>query len=147
MQQIDIMAELASCQGEGLPLLDKAVPAGFPSPAESYAELAIDLNRHLIHHKEATFLVRVKGDSMTGFGIHSGDLLVIDRALPVVDGAVVLAVLDGEFTLKQFRRQRGQIHLCAGNPAYADIQVKDTQQLEIWGVATWSLHHLINRQG
>src|SRR5471030_2397814 len=86
------------------PLFAARVPAGFPSPADDYIERSLDLNEHLIRHPAATFFVRASGDSMTG-SIHSGDLLVVDRSLEAADGSVVIAVIDGELTVKRLRRR------------------------------------------
>lgn len=124
----------------GFPLLAKAVPAGFPSPADDYAEERIDLNDHLVTHKEATFFVRVQGDSMTGFGIHDGDLLVVDRSVSPIDRSVVIAVVDGEFTVKQLCRLPEGFLLRAGSDQHSDILVNDDQCLTVWGVVQWSIH-------
>lgn len=124
----------------GVPLLARPVPAGFPSPAADYTEGRIDLNEHLIGNPEATFLVRVEGDSMLRFGIHHGDTLVVDRSVEPADRAVVVAVVDGEFTIKQMCRMPEGILLRAGNPANHDILVGAEQQLSVWGVVRWSLH-------
>lgn len=124
----------------GIPLLAKAVPAGFPSPADDYAEERIDLNEHLVDHKEATFFVRVQGDSMIGFGIHDGDLLVVDRSVSPLDRSVVIAVVDGEFTVKQLCRLPEGFLLRAGSSPHADILVNDDQSLTVWGVVRWSIH-------
>lgn len=124
----------------GVPLLARAVPAGFPSPADDYTEGRIDLNEHLIGNPEATFLVRVEGNSMVRFGIHHGDTLVVDRSVEPNDHAVVVAVVDGEFTIKQLCRVPEGVLLRAGNPAHRDILVTAEQQLAVWGVVRWSLH-------
>jgi DNA polymerase V len=124
----------------GSPLLAKAVPAGFPSPADDYAEERIDLNDYLVTHKEATFFVRVQGDSMTGFGIHDGDLLVVDRSVSPIDRSVVIAVVDGEFTVKQLCRLPEGFLLRAGSDQHSDILVNDDQSLTVWGVVRWSIH-------
>lgn len=92
-----------------LPILSVPVSAGFPSPADDYLQSELNLQDALIHHPVATFFMRVEGDSMTGCGIFSGDLLVVDRSVDPVEGAVVIAVLDGEFTVKRFRRSQGRI--------------------------------------
>ncbi len=118
------------------PLLLSRVPAGFPSPAEDYVEGALDLNEHLIAHREATFFVRVKGQSMTGAGIQDGDLLVVDRALEAGHGDIVVAVVDGELTVKRLWRRGARVRLLAENPAYAPIDLKDGQELAVWGVVT-----------
>ena len=126
----------------GCPLLAKPVPAGFPSPAADYVEERMSLDAHLIEHQEATFFVRVKGDSMNGFGIHDGDLLVVDRAREAVDRSIVIAVVDGEFTVKQLCRLPGACLLRSGNPGHRDILVGADQELTIWGVVTSSIHRL-----
>jgi DNA polymerase V len=124
----------------GCPLLDASVPAGFPSPAADYSEGRLSLDEHLIEHREATFFVRVAGHSMTGFGIHDGDLLVVDRSLSPQDHSVVIAVVDGEFTVKQLCRIPEGVLLRAGAPGYTDILVGADQELTVWGVVRWSIH-------
>ena len=118
------------------PLFGHKVRAGFPSPADDYVEAFLDLNEHLIEHKEATFFVRATGDSMTGAGIQEGNLLVVDRALEARHGDIVIAVIDGDLTVKRLDKRRGKIRLVAENPAYAPIELKDGQELTIWGVVT-----------
>jgi DNA polymerase V len=132
----------ANAREYGWPLLAAAVPAGFPSPADDYAEERIDLNRHLIEHSEATFFVRVRGDSMTTFGIHDGDLLVVDRATRAQSGAIVIAVVHGEFTVKQLIRTPHGYTLRAGHPDYADLPLPASDPLTLWGVVRWSIHRL-----
>jgi len=118
------------------PLLLSRVPAGFPSPAEDYVEGALDLNEHLIAHREATFFVRVQGHSMIGAGIQDGDLLVVDRALEAGHSDIVVAVVDGELTVKRLWRRGGRVRLLAENPAFVPIELKDGQELAVWGVVT-----------
>lgn len=121
-------------------LLRRAVPAGFPSPADDYVERSISLDEHLIQHRESTFFMRVAGDSMRGLGIFDGDLLVVDRALPATHGCVVIAVVDGEFTVKQLlHTSKGQV-LRAAHPDYADMHIKPEQDFAIWGVVSWNVH-------
>jgi len=122
------------------PLFSSRVPAGFPSPAEDYQEAALDLNTHLIRHREATFFMRVQGHSMTGAGIHDGDLLVVDRALEPKNGDIVIAVLDGELTVKRLHLHEGGVTLQAENPDYDDIVLHDLQELQVWGVVTSVIH-------
>ena len=119
-----------------LPLFASRVPAGFPSPAADYQERMLDLNEYLIQDAAATFMLRVSGDSMSGAGISSGDLLVVDRALAPQHGQIVLAVVDGDFTVKRLHRQHGRLELRAENPAYAPICLHEGQELQIWGVVT-----------
>jgi len=121
-------------------LLRRAVPAGFPSPADDYVEQRISLDEHLIQHRESTFFMRVAGDSMRGLGIFDGDLLVVDRALPATHGCVVIAVVDGEFTVKQLlHTPKGQV-LRAAHPDYADMPIRPEQDFAIWGVVSWNVH-------
>lgn len=126
----------------GYPLLIRPVPAGFPSPATDYYEERLSLEEHMIEHAEATFFVRVKGQSMTDFGIHDGDLLVVDRALEPTDRSVVVAVVDGQFTVKQLCKLQTGILLRAGNRGHGDILVSGDQELVVWGVVRWSVHRV-----
>jgi DNA polymerase V len=104
-----------------------------PPPADDYVEQHLSLDKHLIQRRESTFFLRVAGDSMRGRGIFDGDVLVVDRALPVTHGCVVIAVLDGEFTVKQLlNTPDGQV-LRAAHPAYPDRHTKLEQDLSIWG--------------
>jgi DNA polymerase V len=124
-----------------LPLLARPVPAGFPSPADDYAEGRISLDAHLVRHKEATFFLRVEGDSMRELGILDGDLLVVDRSIAAAPGSVVIAVVDGDFTVKQLgRRAGGGWLLRAANPAYPDIEIAEGKELTVWGVVRWAIH-------
>ena len=125
-----------------LPVFLGRLPAGFPSPADDYIEGKLDLNRHLIKHPAATFFVRVTGDSMIGAGIHSGDLLVVDRSLEPADKNVVVAVLDGELTVKRLFKQNGVLRLLPENLSYQPIEITAQQTIEIWGVVTSVIHSL-----
>ncbi len=116
--------------------------AGFPSPADDYAEVGIDLNEQLIRHPSSTFFLRVSGDSMTGAGIHDGDLLVVDRSLDPRPGRVVVAVLDGAFTLKRLMRDRRGLHLEAAHPDYPVLELHHCMDVQIWGVAIHVIHPL-----
>ncbi len=122
-----------SCE---IPLVDSRVKAGFPSPAEDYVDRKIDLNKELVQHPSATFFVRVSGDSMVGAGILSGDMLMVDRALKVKSGNIVVAMVNGEFTVKKFVHKKGAIFLEAANPEYETISVEDDCDFEVWGVVT-----------
>ncbi len=112
------------------------VQAGFPSPAEDFAVNRLDLTEILVRHPQATFVLRVAGASMRDMGIDDGDLLVVDRALKAVHGHNVVAVVDGEFTVKQLHQRAGRMKLKAANPTYPDIVPKDGQTIEVWGVVT-----------
>ena len=121
-------------------LLRKAVPAGFPSPADDYVERRLSLDEHLIEHKESTFFMRVAGHSMRELGIYDGDLLVVDRAVPATHESVVVAVMDGEFTVKQLLyTPQGKV-LRAAHPDFPDVLVRSEQDFSIWGVVQWNVH-------
>ncbi len=124
------------------PLFASRVPAGFPSPADDYLDRGIDLNEHLILNRESTFILRVSGWSMRDAGIFDGDEIIVDRSLPPRDGAVVVAVVDGELTVKRLRRGPGGVRLCAENPDYPDLVFREGQEVTVWGVVTRALHRL-----
>ena len=117
-----------------LALCVSPVVAGFPSPAEDYVEARLDLNEYLIEHKEATFFMRVKGDSMRGAKIFDGDILVVDRSCNPVHGSIVVAIVNGDLTVKRLYRRAGVVKLCAANPEFADILLKEDSDMVIWGV-------------
>jgi len=123
-----------------LPLVSASVEAGFPSPADDHLERGIDLNEELVRNPAATFYVRVKGESMRDAGIHPGDFLMIDRSVTPVDRQIVVAMIDGEFTVKRFRKRNGKITLEAENPAFQPIEVGEDQELTIWGAVTYIIH-------
>lgn len=124
------------------PLFMGKVPAGFPSPAEDYVEGALDLNTYLVRHPAATFFVRVTGDSMINAGIHPDDLLIVDRSLEPADRKVVIAVVNGDLTVKRFRRRGGKVFLEAENEAYAPMEMTGEMNFEVWGVVTSVIHPL-----
>lgn len=119
-----------------------AVAAGFPSPAQDYFTGRIDLNKHLIQDITSTFLVRVSGHSMEGAGISDGDELVVDRSLTPTDGNVVVAIIDGEMTIKRLHFEYGRVRLAAENPDYPDLVLGELTELSVWGVVTRCLHHV-----
>ncbi len=123
-----------------IPVMSHRVPAGFPSPADDYVQDRVDLNEHLILHREASFILRVSGWSMVGAGIHDGDELIVDRAIEPADGHVVVAVINGELTVKRLKKSGKKIGLAAENPEYPDIEFVEGEELVIWGVATRVLH-------
>ena len=119
-----------------------AVAAGYPSPAQDYFDGRIDLNEHLVKDTTSTYIVRVVGQSMEQAGISDGDELVVNRALEPKDGSVVVAVLDGELTIKRLRITPSGVVLQADNPRFPDIEVPALSDLTIWGVVTRCLHHV-----
>lgn len=119
------------------------VPAGFPSPAQDHAQRRIDLNDVLVLNPLSTFLFNVEGDSMSGAGIWDGDKLVVDRSIEPKHGLIVLACVDGEFTVKRLYRRAGVVKLVAANPAYPPIVFADAQEMTVWGVVTWNLRQVL----
>ena len=125
-----------------------SVVAGFPSPAEQYAEPQLDLNELLVKRPAATFFVRVEGDSMIGKGIFDGDLLVVDRSLTPRDGDVIIAAVDGDFTVKTLRvkervKERGRRYaLEPANPEYPTIDIEPGHKLDFFGKVTAVIHRL-----
>jgi DNA polymerase V len=118
------------------------LPAGWPAPAENYVEDTLDLHRLAVKNPPATFFLRVTGDSMIGAGIHNGDLLVVDRSRTPASGKVVVAVVDGELTIKRLIKRKGKTILHPENPVYPEIDISEREDTSIWGVATYVLHQL-----
>ena len=118
------------------------ISAGFPSPAADHTEQRIDLNSQLIRNKNATYLFKVKGDSMTGVGIYEDDILLVDRSISPKHNHIILAQLNNEFTVKRLYRRGGVIKLVAENPIYPQKKLKDDDDLIAWGVVTYNLHKL-----
>ena len=123
-----------------LPLYAAKISAGFPSPADDYMEASIDLNQHYIRHPAATFFVRVKGHSMIGAGIQNGDLLIVDRALEAKSGAIVIAVVNGELTVKRLIINNNKAYLKPENPDFPIINIANDMELHIWGVVAHVIH-------
>jgi DNA polymerase V len=124
-------------------LLISRVCAGFPSPAEDLGAQRIDLTQVLITHPQATFLLRASGHSMVQAGIFDNDILVVNRAMTPRHRHIVVAVVDGEFTVKRLYQLGGRVKLQAANPTYPDIVPHDGQTLEVWGVVTACIKQFI----
>lgn len=122
------------------PAISGSVAAGFPSPAEQYLEPPLDLNELLVKRPAATFFVRVQGDSMIDAGIFDGDLLVVDRSFTPASGDIIIASVDGDFTVKTFRRDKDGIRLEPANPAYPVIHIKPGHELDYFGKVTACIH-------
>lgn len=118
---------------------------GFPSPAEDLGQARIDLNQVLVRQPDATFYMRVRGDSMQDAGICDGDFIIVDRSLDAKHGDIVVAVVDGEFTVKTLYRKAGRISLQPANPTFPEIRLQEGQELVIWGVVTWSFKRQLQR--
>lgn len=133
-------------KGEWLSRLSLAlapnIKAGFPSPADDYLRDSLDFNRDLIKNPEATFYGRVSGDSMRDAGINDGDIAVIDRSLQPVDGDVIVAYVNEEFTIKYLdltHKEDGYIELRPANPDYSPIRIDSTDNFRVWGVVVWTI--------
>ena len=137
------MQKLAQCLTFfNLPLFGSKIPAGFPSPADDHLEAKIDLNQHYIRHPAATFFVRVQGHSMLGAGIHNNDMLVVDRSLQAQNGSIVIAVVNGELTVKRLAINGAEVWLKPENPDYQPLQIQDGMDFHIWGVVAHVIHSL-----
>jgi DNA polymerase V len=127
---------LSAYQESGVPLYSHKVVAGFPSPADDYIEAHLNLNDKLIKNKEATFLLKVQGDSMKKIGIFDGDILVVDKSIKPTDGKIVIAALDGQLTVKRLSLKSTGTWLVPENDQYPPIPVKEGSDIVIWGVVT-----------
>jgi len=123
-----------------IPLLTDSVSAGFPSPADDYTEENIDLNEHLISNPFSTFFLRVKGDSMINAGIKDKDLIIVDKSLIAKPVNIVIAMIDGEFTIKRLSIKNDELYLKAENHNYPDFNFKNHIDVQIWGVVIYSIH-------
>ncbi len=123
-----------------IPLLSDSISAGFPSPADDYTEENIDLNEHLISNPFSTFFLRVKGDSMLNAGIKDKDLIIVDKSLRAKPGNIVIAMIDGEFTIKRLSIKNNELYLKAENHNYPDFRFKNHIDVQIWGVVIYSIH-------
>ena len=120
-------------------LIRNRVCAGFPSPAEDLGAKRIDLTQMLVAHAQATYFLRASGHSMVEAGIFDNDILVVDRAIKPRNNHIVVAIVDGDFTVKQLYQRQGRIKLKAANPTFPDIVPNEDQTIEIWGVVTSSI--------
>ena len=142
VSKIDRVLRFVRDREDMVPLYGNEVPAGFPSPADDYAEGVLDLNAHLVREPTATFFVRARGDSMIGAGIHDGDLLVVDRSLEATNGKVVIVSINGELTVKRLRKAKGRTWLTPENPDYPPIDFQEQDDTHLWGVVTNVVHSL-----
>ena len=123
-----------------VPLFGHSVPAGFPSPAEDYLDMDLNLHEYLVQNPAATFCVRVVGDSMLEANIRSGDVMVVDRALDPINNSIVLAVLDGDFTVKRIRKNKNDLYLMPANENYQPLKITKEMDFQVWGVVTFIIH-------
>ena len=123
-----------------IPLFESGVSAGFPSPADDYMDLPIDLNEFLIKHPAATFYVRVKGNSMEGAGIRNGDLLIVDRAEEPRNKSIVLGIIDGKCIVKRIKKKGRDQYLIPDNPEFKPIKIDNNMDFQVWDVVTYVVH-------
>lgn len=123
-----------------IPLMLTKIQAGFPSPADDYIEQSLDLNEYLIKKPTATFFMRVAGDSMKEAGIFENDILIVDRSLTASHNSIVVAVINGEYTVKRLHKMKDKIFLMPENKKYSAIEIKEGMDFEIWGVVTYVIH-------
>ena len=139
-------AEILSPEAVGrieLPLLLSEVIAGFPSPADDYIDKKMDLNEQLISNKAATFLVRAYGDSMLDANIKEGDILVVDRSRDAHNNSIIIAVVNGDLTVKRIRQQNGRVYLVPENEDYSPLEITAETSFEVWGVVTYIIHKAV----
>ena len=120
-----------------IPYVEPGIACGFPSPADDYMGLKIDLNEALIKNPEATFFARVKGDSMIGAGMEDQDLLIIDRSLEHKNNKIAVCLLDGEFTIKRLKMEKDVAWLMPENEKYKPIKVTADNDFTIWGIVNY----------
>ena len=121
----------------GIPYFAESVAAGVPSPAMGELNGTLDLNQLCIRHPAATYFVRARGDSMSGAGIDDGDILVVDRSTEVTNGAIIIAAINGEFTVKRLDKQNSRVRLLPENNAYSPIEITSGCGAEFFGVVTY----------
>ncbi len=140
ISEIETVLRLSENSFYRIPLYQSSVTAGFPSPAEDEIEQMLDLNELLIKHPASSFFLRVSGFSMIKAGIHHNDILIVDRSIEPTHGKIVIAVVNGELTVKRLHIQNSKVSLVAENDAYAPIEISEGVELHIWGVVTSVIH-------
>ena len=125
---------------ENIPLYSDAVPAGFPSPADDYLDMDLNLHDYLVQHPSATFCVKAIGDSMINAGINNSDVMVIDRALTPKNNDIILAIINGEFTVKRIKKNDDELYLIPANESYKPVKITEEMNFQVWGVVTFIIH-------
>ncbi len=125
-----------------LPLLQNCISAGFPSPADNYFAETVNLQQLLISNPDNSYLVKVIGSSMTGDRLYDGDILVVDRSVQAREGKVIIAKVNGEFTVKRLVRLNNRLHLQPANKQFAPLEITEEMEFQAWGVVTWALHKM-----
>jgi len=127
-----------------LPVVSENISAGFPSPAMDFIDLTIDLNKHVIKNRDATFFGRVKGKSMKDIGISDGDLLVIDKSITPANDHIAVCYLDGEFTIKRIVIENSKCWLVPANKAYQPLEIQEHNDFLVWGIVTYVIKSMRN---
>lgn len=127
---------------KSIPLYEQTVQAGFPSPADDFLDLDINLQDFLIKHPSATFCVRVNGSSMEKANIYSGDVMIVDKSLSPKNNSIVLAVIDSEFTVKRIKKNGTKLYLNPENDAFNPIEITEEMDFNVWGVVTHIIHEV-----
>lgn len=144
MRVTEISAISPTAPTGAIQVASESVECGFPSPSQDYQTNEIDLNTHLMPNRVSSFVIRARGHSMIRAGIYDGDELIVDRSIRAEHGHVVVAVVDGEMTVKRLRvNPDDSVTLSAENPAYPDIHIAELSDLRVWGVVTRSLHRVL----
>ena len=125
---------------EDIPLYGDAVPAGFPSPADDYLDMDLNLHDYLVQNPSATFCVKAIGDSMIDAGINNSDVMVVDRALTPKNNDIILAVVNGDFTVKRIKKNENELYLMPANENYKPIKITEEMNFQVWGVVTFIIH-------
>jgi DNA polymerase V len=133
---------VATRTAQAVPLVSSTAECGFPSPADDHLDRPLDFNELLVQNPAATFAVRISGESMTGAGLFPGDIAVVDRSLTPTSGCIVLALIEGEFTIKRYVCVDGAIVLLAENPRFSNIEISAETGLEVWGVLKHAIRML-----
>ena len=128
-----------------IPLFVDKVFAGFPSPAENHIEKELDLHELLVDNPSSTFIVRATGNSMVEAGIHSGDLMVVDKSIKPENGSIIIASINGEFTVKKIEQKNNELYLVPANKNYNKIKINEFDDFEVWGVITHTIHSFKRR--
>ena len=123
-----------------IPIFTNSVQAGIPSPAEDYMDLDLNLQDHLVQNPSATFCVRAVGESMNDAGIQSGDIMLVDKSLIPKNRSIVLAVIDGEFTIKRVNVSDKELYLIPENDNFPPIKITKEMDFQVWGVVTYIIH-------
>ena len=126
-----------------IPMFSDAVQAGFPSPAKDHMDMDLNLNDHLVQNPSTTFCVKAIGESMKDAGIQSGDIMIVDKSLEPRNRSIVLAVIDGEFTVKRVNMNENELYLMPENNSFSPIKITKEMDFQVWGIVTYIIHKAV----